>query len=139
MSRQILNTACLVVKQGEEGGNAGAAGSAAEKQLTWLDMWRHVLKDGEVCTVLRLALDDSNPQVVLAAAEALGALMGCNDPYIWEAGMASFLESQTFCYHISDAIIRPFHLLGGKDIYAIGRTCVVPITFAFLASIAVSR
>ena len=43
--------------------------------LSWDEVWGH--SSADVATALRIALDDTSPAVVTAAAEGIAALLGC--------------------------------------------------------------
>lgn len=53
----------------------------------WYAVWEHALQEVNIATVLRVALDDPQPSVVRAAAEALAALIGpgAEEEHIWQA------------------------------------------------------
>lgn len=51
-------------------------GMLQKEGVTREQLWEHALKSARVATALRLALDDGSPQVVLAAAQGVSALLG---------------------------------------------------------------
>lgn len=50
-------------------------GVVVDQSVTWVDVWHHALHAGNIVTVLRTALDDSQGQVVAAASKAIAALL----------------------------------------------------------------
>lgn len=61
-----------------------------------MDLWHHALRDANIAVVLRYALDDTNPHVVTAAAEALASLLGLGTyHHSLEASMSSVISEVT--------------------------------------------
>ena len=45
--------------------------------VNWREIWEHALQSARVVTALRIAQDDTCPQVIVVAAEGIAALLSC--------------------------------------------------------------
>ena len=53
-----------------------AHAEATAVTVSWDAVWEHALQEAKVATVLRMSLDNPQPSVVRAAAQALAVLVG---------------------------------------------------------------
>ena len=58
-----------------QAGGAYLQACMASPHISWAEVRQHALQEADVAVTLRVALDDTNPGVVAAAATALNALI----------------------------------------------------------------